>query len=316
MSPQQVVAAGNLYSYGSAGSGALVTVWQVCVHGSTYCRYAWRLADPDGWIAIGDAWTGDGATGPQVVPAANGYLLTAWNRHPLVLALDGTVSPSHPGPPQWVEDRIGVVRQGEAGLAAVDPQTGTRWSLPLPPGSDAVAEASVAADGTVWALPAFAGPGKVEVSRLRGGRWQSHEIRGPRPSLAVPGLLAVAGAGTTPTHVAVLSTYDGATSMPVGVLAVSDDAGRSWRRLTEAQLPFDTVDSMAVAGDTLFVADPAGRVWRTDGAAWDRFTALPGVRAVGLAPGGDRVLAEVAGGNRPRLVWIDAAGDVEPAPAR
>jgi hypothetical protein len=147
--------------------------------------------------------------------------------------------------------------------------------------------------------------------------WQSHEIRGPSSHLAVPGLVAVAGTRTAPTHVAVLSTYDGATSLPVGVLAVSDDGGRSWRSLTRAQLPFDAVDSMAADGmGTLFVADPSGRVWRTDGGTWDRFTRVRGIRALDLSCGGERVLAEVAGAQDPQLAWIDAPGSVERLPAR
>ena len=318
---QQVITTGRLFSYASGGSGELVTVWQVCVHDWSYCRYAWRLADPNGQRAIGVTWSGGGSDGPVVTAAGGSYLLTAWNKRGFLLSPNGAATALHPGAREPLAGRggsVAVVRSGKVGLDAVDTRTGATWPLPLPPGADAVIEGGVAANGTLWALPAFAGPGRVEVDWLAGDRWHAHQLTGAAGSrLAVPGGLVQWGTTSSPTRVAVLSTFDGAMSSPVGVLALSSDSGTSWRQLTRTDVPFGTVDSMAAdAAGALYVADVHGRVWRSVDGRWDRFTRVPGLRrANGLQPAGEGVLAEVGGGTQARLVMI-SGGEVHPVAAR
>lgn len=322
LSAQQLIATGRLYSYGSGGSGELVTVWQVCVHDSLYCRYAWRLADQHGQRAIGTAWTGDGSDGPAVTAAGGAYLLTGWDRRGFILSPTGVVTALHPGarePLLGLEGFVAVFQSGKAGIQAVDTRTGATWRLPLPRGADAIEAATVGADGTVWALPAFAGPGKVGVDWLVGGRWHAHQIPDTANSrLAVPGLLVQWGMRTSPSRVAALSTYDGATSLPVGVLAISTDSGRSWRQLSPNEVPFAAVDSMAADGaGTLYVADPQGRVWRSLNDRWDTFARVAGLRrAYGLQAAGEGVLAEIGGNTQPRLAMITGPGRVQHVAAR
>lgn len=322
LSVRQVVASGRLYSYGSGGSGELMTVWQACVRDSSSCRYAWRLVARNGQRAVGEAWSGDASDGPAVTADGGAYLLTTWDRRGLLIAPTGAVTALHRGARESLPGLAGsvaVIRSGKAGVAAVDTRTGTTWPLPLPPGADAVSQATVAADGTLWTLPAFAGPGRVEVDWLDGGRWHTHHVTDPgRSRLAVPGLLVQWGLRATPSRIAVLSSYDGATSLPVGALAVTTDSGRSWRELGRRDLPFATVDSMAAdGGGTLYVADPDGRVWRSLDGHWDRFTRVPGLRrAFGLQAAGEGVLAESAGGGQPHLVMITGSGTVRRLAAR
>jgi hypothetical protein len=315
---QQVVAAGRLYSYGSGGSGAVMTVWQACAHGSLHCRYAWRLTDRSGTVAQGPAGTGDGSSGPEVRAGGGGYVLKRWDRPGFAVRDDGTVLPLAPGHVDPVDASAVAVRAGGRRMELVDPRTGATQLVPDVPGSDALADAVVAPDGTVWAMPAFAGPGKVEVAWLRDGQWRTHPVDDPQGSrAAVPGILAVTGTRTAPAHVAALASYDGATSLPVGVLAVSADGGTSWTHLTRKDVPFGAVDSMAAtAGGTLFVADPAGALWRSADGAWTSFTRVTGVGPVyGLEPAGEQVLARTAT-KEPGVVLLGDGGGAEQVAVR
>jgi hypothetical protein len=320
MSVDDLVARGHLYSEGSAG-GQLLAVWSVCVNDSQYCRYAWRLVDRHGEVAEGAAGDGVDNPGPDVYAGAGAFVLKAWDRPGLAVEPDGTTKPLVSGRVNPLAHDAVAVRTGGRRMELADPVTGETQPLPDVPGSDALADAAVAADGTLWALPAFAGPGKVEVSWLRDGLWRSHVIVEPsRTRMAVPGALAVTGTWTGPTRVAALSSYDGATVLPVGVLAVSVDGGATWTHLTQKDVPFHAVDSMAAtAGGTLFVADPDGALWRSTNASWTGFARVTGVgRVGGLEPAGEQVLARTSA-RRPAdigLVLVGADGSLAPVRAR
>ncbi len=318
MSTGALVARGRLVSAGSIGGGTVMTVWSVCVDDSLHCRYAWRLADRSGAVTEGPAGAGDGSSGPVVHAGGGAFVLKAWDRPGFAVDAEGTVTPLVRGRVDPVNEGAVVVRSGARHMELVDPRTAETQPLPDVPGSDALDDAEVAADGTVWAMPAFAGPGKVEVAWLRGGVWHSHPIHDPAGSrTAVPGALAVAGTRMTPTRVAALSSYDGATVAPVGVLAVSVDGGATWAHLTRKDVPFGTVDSMAAtAGGTLFVTEADGTLWRSSSATWTGFVRVPGVGPVGLLePAGEQVLAEAATRD-PRLVLVADDGSTEPVRAR
>jgi hypothetical protein len=285
------------------------------VDDSLHCRFAWRLADRSGTVAQGPAWAGDGSTGPVVRAGAGGFVLKSWRRRGLAVRDDGSVLPLTPG-------RVGpaavAVRAGGTRMELADPGTGATEPLPDVPASDALADAVVAPGGTVWALPAFAGPGKVEVAWLRGGVWHSHAIAEPTGSApGIPGTLAVGGTSSATTHVAALGSYDGATVLPVGVLAVSADGGATWTHLTRRDVPFAVVDSMAATrGGTLFVAEPDGTLWRSTDGSWTSYAEVEGAgRATDLVPAGDQVLARTAT-REPGLVLLADDGSSEQLPAR
>ena len=282
----------------------MLTVWRACLPDGTRCRFAWHLAGTSGL-------TGSGGRGPDVVAADGGFVLTAGTASGLLVRADGTATRLEPEDSRAPAAGDVVVRS-DRGPRLVDPRTARSRELAPPAGTEGLAGATAAPDGTVWALPAWSGPGRVEVARLRGGTWRSHPVDDSSSTSEVPAFLAVAGG-----RVAALSSYDGATVAPVGVLAVSTDDGTTWRHLTRGDVPFDAVDSMAATDDgVLFVAEPGGTLWRSTDGTWTSFGRVTGAgRVGGLVPAGADVLGRVASAQE-RLVLVGGDGTARPVPAR
>jgi len=303
LSAAQIVRQGSLETW-AAGDGRVLTVWRACVRDGTHCRFAWHLGSTNGL-------TGSGDRGPDVVAAEGGFVLTAGTATGLLVRDDGTAA--RLVPVDSLASTAGdVVVRSDRGPRLVDPRTARSGRLTPPAGSDGLAGATATPDGTVWALPAWSGPGRVEVARLRDGTWRSHPVDDPSSTAEVPAFLAVAG-----DRVAALSSYDGATVAPVGVLAVSTDDGSTWTHLARGDVPFAAVDSMAATDDgVLVVAEPDGTVWRSTDATWRSFARVTGAgRVGGLVPAGAGVLGRAAGATD-RLVLVDGAGTARPVPAR
>ena len=301
----QVVERGYLLDVGSVGDRTL-TVWLLCTRDTTSCRSAWRLLRGAEVVATGRAVAG--APGPGVTASARGFVLDGPYQQPLVVGLDGTATHAALGGPQPVTAGD-VAEDGDAGWLVVDPAQARAWRLASPAGTEGVAQAVAAADGTLWALPGFAGPGRVEVARLRGGAWTSHRVEDPASGTETPGYLAVGG-----DHVATFTSHDGAGELPLGVFAVTTDGGSGWTALRRDQVPFDLVGSMAAtSGGTLFVAHPDGRVWRSTDATWTRFAPVTGIGQAGaLRASGDVVLARAEGTDR--VLRLADDGSATPLP--
>ncbi|HEU4566928.1 MAG TPA: hypothetical protein VFR99_02775 [Marmoricola sp.] len=331
-----IVAHGRLVSY-AAGLGGwtsnggppdapdrVLAVWQHCRADDTGCRSAWRLTDWHGQqIATGRARSSaDGGSGVNAVAWGDVFVLRSWNRPGIVVSPDGTSAPLRDVDSGTVRPGDLLLRAGR-GFAVADPRTATAWPLQAP-GAVGVATATIAADGTPWVMPAPGrdrASGKVTVRWSRQGTWHEHLLsRGTRDTggPAMPGLLTTAG-----HHVVAMSSFDGATVLPVGTFAVSADDGRHWTDLTREQLPFDFVDSMAAtSGGTLYVVgDPDGRgrwrLFRSTDASWTHFEQVPGARDVDqLTPGGPVVLGRTGSLEEPGLVAYDDHGNRTDVPIR
>lgn len=314
MTPQTIAAEGRLVAWGANGD-AVLTVHRSCVDQDLRCRYAWRLTDRQGVRATGGA--GGGGLVPRVVAGDGGFVLQGHSGAGLLVRDDASTSPVDLGDPPLPAQPGDLAVPAGRGWHVVDPQHARAWSLPPPPGADGIAAAAVGADGTVWALPGWSAPGRVEVSALHDGVWTSHRVDDPTSDAEVPALLAVSGSSTGSTRVAVLTSYDGATVWPAGRLEVSTDGGTAWRAVGRTDLPFDTVDSMAATTDgTLFVAEPDGTLWRTDDGSWTHFARVRTAGPVGgLTPGGRQVLAWTASGGS-GLVLLGADGSEQQVTAR
>ena len=283
--PEQLVERGELAGYGRTGSRTLTT-WRACIDDAGTCRFAWRLLAGNRVLATG---AGPHSTDwPEVYPAGDGFVLHTKTGHGVVVRADGTTAAVQVGDPSQPVRAGDVVVATESGTRVVDPATAEAWTLVPPGGADAVGTATALPDGTVWTLPGFAGPGRVDVAWLRDGTWHSHRVDDPTSDVEVPAMLA-AGGGL----VAALSSYDGATVDPFGMLAVSPDGGRTWQELGKPAVPFQVVDSMAAtAGGVLFVAEPDGTLWRSTDRSWTAFAKVPGAGPVGgLVPAGADVMA-------------------------
>ena len=203
----------------------------------------------------------------------------------------------------------------------VNPGDAVVWPLPVPTSEPGVSPGQISSDGTVWAMPIQTPDGppfRVRVSWLRHGTWQTRQL--DRSTSAVPGGVAVSG-----DHVAALSSFDGATVLPVGVLAVTSDGGDTWTDLRKEDLPFDAVDSMAAtSGGTLYIGGYGSArysgVYRSTDATWTHFEKVPGTRGVsGVVPAGRVVLGLRGTSDRrpPRLLAVfDDHGNRTDVPIR
>lgn len=309
MSAEQIVARGELYSYGSGGSGTVLTVWGACVDHHLHCRYAWRLSTGTGAVV---GLTGSGGSAPAVHAAGGRYVVKAWNRPGIVVRPDGSVAELHQVAPGTLGPASMVVRSGPVGLSVVDAENAGSWRLPRPAGTEGFVEGAVGSGPVVWTLPMDSGGGTVQVRwRTGDGAWHTHVVA-TGGIMHVPADLAVSG-----RRVAALSSFDGATVSPVGTLAVTTDGGATWTHLGKGDVPFATVDSMAAtATGVLFVAEPDGSVWRSSDGSWTRFVKVAGVGPVdGLEPAGADVLARTATA-KAGLDLVSPDGTVTPVTVR
>ncbi len=277
---------GELKSYASRNGVETLTVWEVCGSASSRCRQFWVLSGAAPEAVVGDA--GVGAI-PAVTASSDGYVVTAFGRPGFVVRRDGTTLPLREGaaPPRMTGDTV-ILRPHQQELTAVDPAEGATWELPARPGGISVFDAAVTGDGVVWAIPGAAKSADLEILRLLDGRWDAIPVSDLYPNDTIQQQIATTR--RSPARVAVSATY-GHAETPSAMLIVSTDAGRSWHRLIGHGLPFRLGDSMAIAGDTLYVATVGGQVWRTVDHGWTRFEPVPGLRGVvGLQPAGDGVI--------------------------
>lgn len=288
---------GRLQSYASRDGVETLTIWELC---DTGCHVFWVLSGATPAPVIGDA--GSGAV-PAVMASRPGYVVAAFGRRAFVVRPDGTRRGLEPATAPGRVDADTVIlppRRGE--LTAVDADSATTWQLPGR-SADASTYATAVSGGTVWALPQ-SGRGGLAVLRFRDGRWDSLPMSGLYPPDSVQ--QGIAAAGWPRTRIAVVTTHGNAETPPAIVL-VSTDAGHTWRRLVEDGKPFAFGDSMAIAGDTLFLSGAGGRVWRTTGPDWTGVEPVPGLRGVvGLQPAGKRVIGWRWRANE--LVSIDRPG--------
>lgn len=282
----QVFRRGDLKSYASRNGVETLTVWEVCGSASSRCRRFWVLSGATPEAVVGDA--GVGAI-PAITASSDGYVVKAFGRPGFVVRPDGTRLPLREGtaPPRVTGDTV-ILRPHGHELTAVDPARGTTWELPARPGGISIFDTAVTSGGDVWAIPGVAQGADLELLRLQDGRW--HAI--PMSDLYRNDTTQqqIASTRRAPNRVAVSATYGHAESPPAMVV-VSTDAGRNWHRLIGHGLPFRLGDSMAIAGETLYVATVGGQVWRTVDPGWTRFERVPGLHGViGLQPAGDRVI--------------------------
>lgn len=301
----------------------VMTVWQHCRANNTRCGSAWQLTDWSGReIATGLAGKGWDAA-PTAYASGNTFVLNSWNRPAIVVGPEGRSQPVADAADGNITAGDLLVRTRAKGLAVIDPRSATTWDLPGPGSPETWEAGAIGSDGTTWLMP-MAGrgtrQGTVALQWLRDARWHQHVLSDEHRNTGgtvMPGVLAVSG-----QHVAAVSSFDGATLMPVGTFAVSTDAGLHWTDLTKDQLPFGVVDSMAAtSGGTLFVvASRGGRrplnLFRSAD-AWTHFEQVPGVHDVAeLEPGGPVVLAFSGSLDQPGLVAFDDHGTRMGVPIR
>lgn len=299
----QVFRRGHLKSYASRDGVETLTVWELC---ATRCRLTWVLSGAASEAVVGDA--GVGAI-PTIDASRNGYVVKAFGRPGFVVRPDGTSLPLQESPtPQNINAGTVILGldPGRTQLTAVNPADGTTWELPAHPENTSIYETVVSGGGTVWAIPNKQGGADLRLLRLRAGRWRSIPMSGLYPAdTTQQGIVTTSRA---PTRIAIAATYGNAVTPPVVVL-VSIDAGQNWHRFIGRGLPFAPGDSMAVAGDTLYLSEAGGQVWRTVDPRWDRLERVPGLHGViGVQPAGDRVIAWRW--RRDELVSIDPTGRV------
>lgn len=334
--PSWIIGHGRLVSY-AAGLGGwtsstptppdapdrVMTVWRHCRHESRGCRAAWRLTDWSGKVVAtglaGKGWNG----APTAYASGDMFVLRTWNRPGIAVDPDGSTRPIADADGGTVTAGDVLVRVGKS-LAVVDLRSEETWPLPLPRHVAGWVDGTVSTDGTAWLLPEPA-PGTlvrtIQVRWFRAGAWHQHLLWRAAPSVGgtpMPGLLVSSG-----EHVAAMSSFDGATVLPVGTFAVTADDGRHWTDLTKRQLPFDFVDSMAATdGGTLYVVgSPDGRgaweLFRSTDASWTNFEQVPGAHDIaGLDSGGPVVLAFSGSLGQPGLVAYDDHGNRADVPIR
>lgn len=311
-----IVAQGMLVGYAVDGHGGLMTKWQACGADGGTCNYAFRLALPD---VLHDAWSWRARMQDEPYGGSSGFLQGSWSGKASDLH---TVEAGAPGPMDTVTSgAIGpgtllVADTRKFALRAADPTTGSSWPL----ASDCIASqvgwqmATVASDGTVWAVPAL-GSGQVSLDSGRaapttvcsstdGAHWHV-AFSVPYDAQELPGMITSSGG-----RVALVMTGTGsATVMPVTALWTTTD-GAHWRKAPAP--PFGQIDSMAAtSGGVLFAADADGTLYRsTDWSAFTRVVSPPVSR---LEADGGRVAAQLNGAG-PSLVTVSGAGTVEPWP--
>lgn len=278
----QVFRRGQLQSYASRNGLETLTVWELC---AIHCRQYWVLSGAAPGAIVGDA--GVGAI-PAVTASRNGYVVKAFGRPGFVVRPDGTTLPLQEGTtPLQINAHTVILRPDRRHLTAVDLAHGTTWELPTRPGNTSIYETAVSGGGTVWAIPNEQGA-DLRIFRLRGRQWRTIPMSGLYPADTIQ--QGIVTTGQAPTRIAIAATYGHAVTPPVIVL-VSTDAGQNWHRLIDHGLPFPPGDSMAVAGETLYLAEAGERVWRTVDPSWTRLERVPGLHGViGLQPAGDRVI--------------------------
>jgi len=301
-----VVRDGHLVGYAVNGKGSLLTVWQRCAGQTSRCRTAWQLQGRSGITRA--LVKGNFAS---AVAAGDSVVVMTWDESGLVLDDRGQTRPLREVASGTVTAADALVRL-ERDLAAVDPVRAEYWRLPAPPGVDAWADGTIAADGTAWATASVPAPAiDVRIWWLdpRTSAWQHHTISRSFADGPATGPSAVAG-----DHVAALSMHDGVDVATYGVFALSTDGGASWSDLHPSDLPFDNVDAMAAtSGGTLYVAsqDNGGgdRVFRSTDATWRHFAEVPGVRgAYRLVAAGQEVVAARGTPGRTEVLKLDDAG--------
>lgn len=296
----QVFRRGQLKTYASRNGLETLTVWQLC---DFHCSHHWVLSGAAPEAIVGDA---GGTAIPAVTASRDGYVVKAFGRPGFVVRPDGTTLPLQEGTtPRQINADTVILRPDRGTLTAVDPEYGTTWELPARPGNTSIYTTLVSGGGTVWAIPHKQGE-DLRILRLRGGRWRTMPMSDLYPADTIQQNIVTTG--QAPTRIAIAATYGHAMTPPVLVLVSTDD-GQNWHRLIDHGLPFSPGDSMAVAGETLYVAGAGGRIWRTVEPSWTRLERVPGLHGVsGLQPAGDRVI-----GWRWRLselVSIDQTGRV------
>ncbi len=298
---EQVFRRGELMKYASRNGLETLTVWELC---APQCRQYWVLAGARPEAIVGDAGVGPIAA---VTASRKGYLVETFGRPGFVVRPDGTTLPLQRGRTTLpINADTVILRPGRGQLTAADPADGVTWKLPATPENTSVYKTAVSGSGTVWAIPSEQGA-DLSILRLQGGLWRSISMAGLYPADSIQ--QGIVTARQAPARVAIAATY-GSALTPSALLLVSTDAGQQWHRLIDDQTPFTLGDSMAIAGDTLYLATTGGRVWRTVDPAWTRLEPVRGLRGViGLQSAGDRVIGWRW--RRGELVSIDQLGRVQ-----
>ncbi|MGY2873895.1 hypothetical protein ACVW00_001085 [Marmoricola sp. URHA0025 HA25] len=304
----RIVGTGGLLSYAGGADGSLLTVWRACsAAGETDCDSAWQL-QVGGHVTQGLVKEDN----PSVQAGTGGFVIGSWHRLGIVVDEQGQVR-------QIQRVGSGTVAPGDVFVQVrqallVDPRTATAWQLATTPDLGNWVQASVAGDGSIWAMRERGHDLPMVWSKTLSpaSPWKQHLMTSTDTHDSLPGYLATSG-----DHVAALSGFDGATVLPVADLAVTADGGATWTDLHQSDLPFRYVDSMAAtSGGTLYVVTPAGEhLYRSTDASWTRFTEVPNpTRADTLVAAGDRVLARGGTFEDPVLVALDSAGHSTPVP--
>ncbi|MCW2780006.1 MAG: Photosynthesis system assembly factor [Marmoricola sp.] len=285
LTAQQMVHQGQLFSFASLGDGTSLRTWQKCTRNLMVCASAWQLVTAKG-PSVEQLLSESLA---YVYAAGDAYIVRSPDEAGIVVHTDGSVTAIQPVAEARPIGAGDVLVIGKGLLRVVDPDAGVTWPLALPPAVTDVAdgqndETKIDADGRIW-LSTFSSstmPG-LTWSVDGGTTWSRHEFGRGRHT----GDLVASG-----QHVATFTNSDGEGGLSFDQWDVSSDAGKSWTEVSPSAVPFAEIASMAAtSGGTLYVANVAGKVWRSTDSSWTHFVKVVTDAPVSqLVPAGDHVL--------------------------
>ncbi len=278
-SARSVVAApgSHLYSWAADARGDLLGIWSA--GSGRHPRQAFAVRTATGEVAV------RGAPTASFVQAAltHGWIVSSRGRHGMDLVRIGVDAVAHPLAVSDVSERPRpgdvLVRRG-ARLVVYRPSTGRAYDVPKPPlahpsGGYVTASGALVVAGSADGSPVWA--------TLAGHRWTT----GAWPLGQVADV--VVGAGDHVVVVLGRALGNGIDATGVAGLAVSDDAGRTWRTEPAPSGVVEALSAVVLPSGTAFVSTGPGQLLRArPGRPVD---VVPGIRPVSLSSAHGRLVA-------------------------